>query len=787
MSQKFKNEYIYNKEKNNMINNAENKNKQKKKNWVSKKEGKDFLSQMNINDVQKYNGVHQEPPKQLESNLGDMGDVRFFPNILSFSNNDQNSGSYISNDINQNIVNMRKNSYLDNKKHEPNKEKGNSNEGQKNRNDKYIKNNSHINNMRSPYKYNKNDDPNNEKKNKQNQIVEKKVFNSQFSIQSDGNEQTIIQCNINNSIDEPNESNDKDNNYKSKNSSSSIIIIDNKDYVRFSNKNICNLNKIKKNDNNINNENNYNNINNKNIDNNINNENNDNNFNNINKAKKYNLPSSTNVNIINSNPYNKDPVSNHEENNNCSIKNESLLDNPYKNDTYKHNGIDNNNNNDNNNYIINNSSINIQVNESQKNHSMTSQNNANEQQFINSQPAFNFNHPKINNDRNAPLNPENNKNNISKSEKTVIKIDNHINSGNSNNQKGQKHILDRYKKVSRTGLANVGDSSYLNAVLQSLGHVRPFASYFLNPKNQEFIQSKIYSMPLSYVTYRLFTHLYPYPETNKIEIYSPESFLKILSFLKSPYGKQRNNPIDLLTYILNTLHEELNSKINNDQIIRKPYNFYYSKDNVIQNGISNFIDNNKSKISDVVCWFQLKESNCSNCGRSTFNFNSFNTYDLDIKNTYEYFLNDEKNYINISDCFSYGEMPKKCKSYCYNCKNRTIISRQSRIYSSPNVFIFLLDRGINFNENYFNIPFIVEEKIDLSDFVIQPNTSMQYKLTGIVSFNLQEQKYVSYCQSPIDSNWYLYNNEKVNQVFCEDILNNKNDNEIPCILYYKTI
>ena len=278
MSQKFKNEYIYNKEKNNMINNAENINKQKKKNWVSKKGGKDFLSQMNINDVQKYNGVHQEPPKQLESNLGDMGDVRFFPNILSFSNNDQNSGSYISNDINQNIANMRKNSYLDNKNDEPNKEKGNSNEGQKNRNDKFIKINSHINNMRNPDKYNKYQEPNNEKENNQNQIVEKKVLKSQFSIQSDGNEQTIIQGNINNSFCEPNESNDKDNNYKLKNSSSSIIIIDNKDYVHFSNKNICNLNKIKEDDNNINNENNYNNINNKNNDNNINNENNDNNF-----------------------------------------------------------------------------------------------------------------------------------------------------------------------------------------------------------------------------------------------------------------------------------------------------------------------------------------------------------------------------------------------------------------------------------------------------------------------------------------------------------------------------
>jgi hypothetical protein len=213
----------------------------------------------------------------------------------------------------------------------------------------------------------------------------------------------------------------------------------------------------------------------------------------------------------------------------------------------------------------------------------------------------------------------------------------------------------------------------------------------------------------------------------------------------------------------------------------------FSVDSVIQTGIINFTNNNKSKISDVISWFQINESICTNCWKSTFNFNSFNTFDLDIKNTYAYYLNNGKNYINIKDCLFYGAMPKQGKSYCYNCKIRTKNFKQSRIYSPPNVFIFLLDRGIDFSQNYVHIPFLVEEKIDLSDFIIKQNTPKKYRLTGIVSFNLKEQKYVSYCQSPIDNNWYWYNDEKVNLVFCEDILNKKNDNDIPCILYYKPI
>ena len=284
---------------------------------------------------------------------------------------------------------------------------------------------------------------------------------------------------------------------------------------------------------------------------------------------------------------------------------------------------------------------------------MNSQNSEPEIKVNYSEPLLNYNLPldnsKVSNSSNEPSNPDQAKNNFSHSEKKVIQIDNKIDNFNSNqinngitneicqnlmeqnNQKVPMHVLDRYKTVSKTGLKNLGDSSYLNAVLQSFGQVRHFASYFLHPKNQELIQSKLVTIPLSFVTQRLFKHLYPYPENNTIEIYTPDSYLEILSILKTPYGKQRCNPNDLINFIFYTLHNELNSKKNNDQIIKMPYNYYFSVDNVIQNGINNFTNNNKSKISDVVSWFQLNESNCKNCGKSTFNLNYFNTYDLDIK------------------------------------------------------------------------------------------------------------------------------------------------------------
>ena len=48
----------------------------------------------------------------------------------------------------------------------------------------------------------------------------------------------------------------------------------------------------------------------------------------------------------------------------------------------------------------------------------------------------------------------------------------------------QPYSFARYKMAAKTGLKNLGDTSYFNSVLQMLGSVRNLSSYFLNPKNQ---------------------------------------------------------------------------------------------------------------------------------------------------------------------------------------------------------------------------------------------------------------------------------------------------------------
>jgi len=364
---------------------------------------------------------------------------------------------------------------------------------------------------------------------------------------------------------------------------------------------------------------------------------------------------------------------------------------------------------------------------------------------------------------------------------------NNLNNNNNkkidNNEYKTNNPLDKYTEVPRTGLKNLGDISYLNAVLQSLGQIEYFANYFLNEDIISKIESNIKENPLSFVTERLFKHFYPFPPKADIEIYDPKSYYRVLNSLNCTYNNyQRRNPNELLVFILNTLHNELNSGDQNSN------NMNISQRNP-QNEFNNFLANNKSIISETLAFCQWNEISCTNCNSSLSKFRAFNTYDLDIYNAYQNIGANRS--LNIYDCLKY-QLNKTQTLYCYSCQNKTSKNVKSKIVNGPKVFIFLLERGDTFdksNQN-FTIPFTIYKQIDLGEYILEKKSSNNYELTGIVSYSTNKQKYISFSKSPIKKEeWYVYDDTDANYNSFDDILKNHNDQMtyIPCILYYTKI
>ena len=351
-----------------------------------------------------------------------------------------------------------------------------------------------------------------------------------------------------------------------------------------------------------------------------------------------------------------------------------------------------------------------------------------------------------------------------------------LNEDNANNS--TKYSFSRYKKAAKTGLKNLGNTDYLNSVLQLLGTIRQLASYFVNPKNKTYFEGNVANKPLSSSFHKFFLHMYPFPEKDDREIYLTDSLFQTLGICNESYAsKERKNPNELIEFCLNEIHKELNLKKEN--VVINTINICESLDKikVINGAIENFQKLNNSIISNCFFWFELKFIQCQGCNAITYKMNHFPMLKLDISGA----MQEYNCPLTISKCLEY-QSKKDENQFCQICNTNNLMKINTKIYSSPNLFIFSIDRK-NIDQNLLNIPFVIEKNIDIGQFIENQLCPKNFELQGIVSISLGDNnKYVCFGKSPVDKVWYYCNDENVNNINENDVLNNKNF--IPCILLY---
>lgn len=169
-----------------------------------------------------------------------------------------------------------------------------------------------------------------------------------------------------------------------------------------------------------------------------------------------------------------------------------------------------------------------------------------------------------------------------------------------------------------------------------------------------------------------------------------------------------------------------------------------------------------------------------------YKFQTFNTFDLDILGTYNYKHN---NNITLNDCLYYHTNNIKNQNlFCKQCGKYMQMSNISRIFLSSNILIFSLNRGDLNSGILVDIPFDIQEKIDLTFYLEKKESPKYYELNGVTSIIKEgnKNKYVSFCKSPIDHQWYLYNDENVENIQLNIIINIHNNRQYkPCLLAYK--
>ena len=144
-----------------------------------------------------------------------------------------------------------------------------------------------------------------------------------------------------------------------------------------------------------------------------------------------------------------------------------------------------------------------------------------------------------------------------------------------------------------------------------------------------------------------------------------------------------------------------------------------------------------------------------------------------------------KNIVDIFDCFEFFQkkfiLEGNDQIFCKFCKKMTNASYISTLITFPKILILIFERGEKF-QHKIKLEFYLILK--LAKYVQQNNQNLEYKLISIVSYQ-KENTCIAHCLSPIDDQWYIYNDAKVSKI--DDFQKEINMIEMPYLLFYKRI
>lgn len=346
-----------------------------------------------------------------------------------------------------------------------------------------------------------------------------------------------------------------------------------------------------------------------------------------------------------------------------------------------------------------------------------------------------------------------------------------------------------------SGLDNIGNTCYMNSVLQCLSATdilnqylrsKMFKNDLKNGVNRLIVKDKkskivnydeiTYVVPKfktkyrfkNSITYRLYQLVKLLWNINCDVI--PRKFKTTLDELIPNFrGYSQQDSHEFLSLILDMLHEEFKTDVEILEIIQ-PEKIDYEKMDVLDNGIkfyTNFIKKNHSIILDIFYGIFVFEIKCVKCGNCNYNYEPFNTIELDLNDT-----------TNIDEClkkyFSSSEVDylcSKCNTSQVNRETNNKAIKTQKIFLLPNKLCIQLKRfkktetrgGMNIQKICNQIDFPLKN-LKLEQFY--NSDSFSYDLYGIVNHSGSPSggHYISYTKNMITSDWYEFNDSRVSQI-----------------------
>ena len=390
------------------------------------------------------------------------------------------------------------------------------------------------------------------------------------------------------------------------------------------------------------------------------------------------------------------------------------------------------------------------------------------------------------NTNNATNTNNNNNNNIN----IIINED----KNNANNQNNQNQINNNYNQnntgddrdkynnapMNNTiyifpliGLNNVGSTCFMNATLQCLLHISELNLYFLNeyPNDYNILRTKNSSSEtmgnISLAYYNVINEVYLksiqcnnnyYMNNNS---FAPNEFKETLGKYNSQFRYyEANDSKDLILYLLQTFHEELNyfgdqpfpvNLLRPNQLNRADTFNYFNNTYNIQNF---------SIVSKLFYGTYENIIKCCNCNKMYFSYQKFEFISF---STYNYRNGIFNIYNGFQDNQAIQYLQGNNKYFCPSCQNLYDGETCCKIITPPSKLIINIDYGKNKINNVKQL--IFDEIIDITSFInFDFGKKIIYQISGVCTHlgsSGPTGHYIAYCRNKQTGMWYNFNDSFV--------------------------
>ncbi|XP_077985498.1 ubiquitin carboxyl-terminal hydrolase 2-like [Glandiceps talaboti] len=321
-------------------------------------------------------------------------------------------------------------------------------------------------------------------------------------------------------------------------------------------------------------------------------------------------------------------------------------------------------------------------------------------------------------------------------------------------------------KAGLVGLKNLGNTCFMNSILQCLSNTRPLQEYCLKKDYQDEI-NKTSDMKGQLMTAFANLILTMWTSTSDYAVNPSVLHKQVQKFAPQFSGYGQHDSQEFLRFLLEGLHDDINKiqrkpryndeipdDISNEEKARVAWNRYNSRE--------------QSKISDQFVG-QLKSTlTCTVCQHSSVTFDPFWDLSLPIPKTSSSYRDE----VSLREClqlFTKEEILDGMeKPTCSRCQTKRKCIKKLSIQRFPSILVLHLKR---FSSSRYrsklttNVDFSLED-LNLKEFSAHGVSAPYYSLYGVSnhSGSTYGGHYIAFCKHSQTQDWYEFNDSRVDRM-----------------------